>query len=167
MRLRPPRSTRTHTLFPFATLFRSQRGIASIAVSHDGQSIGVRDPEFDRLVDGGHHRFHQIVDRRPFVGRNIRPHDRVAPGRQHVHVRSEEHTSELQSLMRSSYAVFCLKKKNHKSSETGILFLFFSSLCFFFINETATTEIYTYSHSLSLRDALPISTWNSLHCCFP
>src|SRR3546814_266250 len=51
---------------------------------------------------------------------------------QRVALRSEEHTSELQSLMRISYAVFCLKK-------------------------TATTEIYTYGHTLSLHDSLPIS----------
>ena len=52
--------------------------------------------------------------------------------------RSEEHTSELQSLPPISYAVFCLKKKN-------------------FFNDTATTEIYTCLHTLSLHDALPIS----------
>src|SRR3546814_3221016 len=75
---RPPRSTRTDTLFPYTTLFRSLLADLSPAVP-------------DRLAD-----------RRPVGGRG-----RLwrRPGR------SEEHTSELQSLMRSSYAVFCLKKK--------------------------------------------------------
>ena len=54
--------------------------------------------------------------------------------------RSEEHTSELQSPALISYAVFCLKK------------------IFFFFNDTATTEIYTISNTLSLHDALPIYT---------
>src|SRR3546814_2279888 len=70
---RPPRSTRTDTLFPYTTLFRS---VALAA--HLGGPTG-------RQADG-------------------------AGGRRHR--RSEEHTSELQSLMRISYAVFCLKKKN-------------------------------------------------------
>src|SRR5213594_641709 len=61
--------------------------------------------------------------------------------------RSEEHTSELQSRTLISYAVFCLKKKK----TTIIIF-------FFFFNDTATTEIYTSVHTLSLHDALPIET---------
>src|SRR5216117_2025421 len=58
--------------------------------------------------------------------------------------RSEEHTSELQSPFLISYAVFCLKKKKNK-------------YIFFFLNDTATTEIYTRKDTLSLHDALPIS----------
>src|SRR3546814_8478411 len=77
---RPPRSTRTDTLFPYTTLFRSR-------------------PAFEPHVDQSRQR--QIDDR------DIRPE----PGLQHRRHRSEEHTSELQSLMRISYAVFCLKKK--------------------------------------------------------
>src|SRR3546814_11374218 len=86
---RPPRSTRTDTLFPYTTLFRSQQ-------------------------------------RQYTPGQKERP-ERQAPQRQnghglatvkHLHTpllcRSEEHTSELQSLMRTSYAVFCLKKKKEK-----------------------------------------------------
>src|SRR3546814_1118560 len=82
MRRRPPRSTRTDTLFPYTTLFRST------------------GPErFRRASDGA----------RLEPGR--RPRGGGVGGR-----RSEEHTSELQSLMRSSYAVFCLKQKiNHFS----------------------------------------------------
>src|SRR3546814_4957787 len=78
---RPPRSTRTDTLFPYATLFRSQgpRGA--------GVTFGAPEIDRDRVPDGE------------------REGDSGAPKR------SEEHTSELQSLMRISYAVFCLKKK--------------------------------------------------------
>src|SRR3546814_6096800 len=75
---RPPRSTRTDTLFPYTTLFRSRDSVVS------------------------NHRWLIRHRRRPDIparyGRCLR--------------RSEEHTSELQSLMRISYAVFCLKKKN-------------------------------------------------------
>src|SRR3546814_16583761 len=74
---RPPRSTRTDTLFPYTTLFRS-----------------------DRFRVGRARRRH------PDLGRA------VAAAR----LRSEEHTSELQSLMRISYAVFCLKKKNDRTT---------------------------------------------------
>src|SRR3546814_6004408 len=87
---RPPRSTRTDTRFPYTTLFRSQR---------HGPAL--------RRQPGGLYRHHPAQGRRKrwrqwgFGGRC--PEDRP---------RSEEHTSELQSLMRISYAVFCLKKKN-------------------------------------------------------
>src|SRR3546814_12983957 len=88
---RPPRSTRTDTLFPYTTLFRSaanrrylkthnaMRGIAALAVF-----------------------LYHI---------QLEPAYRLPLGR------SEEHTSELQSLMRISYAVFCLKKKKHQNTE--------------------------------------------------
>src|SRR3546814_3103800 len=91
---RPPRSTRTDTLFPYTTLFRSvprrgrrqrqraaaerQRGVARKAGVHRGDHVAERDQ------------------------RGVRE-------------RSDEHTSELQSLMRISYAVFCLKKKKIKN----------------------------------------------------
>src|SRR5213596_2813406 len=82
--------------------------------------------------------------------------------------RSEEHTSELQSHGLISYAVFCLKKKKNKknilivsyifnpliSRSISLTLLFF----FFFFNDTATTEIYTRPYTLSLHDALPISS---------
>src|SRR3546814_20184014 len=96
---RPPRSTRTDTLFPYTTLFRS-------------------------------------VDRPHRLHRGGRPHRRTLRGRGgnapsflldrnadmggiELPMRSEEHTSELQSLMRISYAVFCLKKKNNKHRITN------------------------------------------------
>src|SRR3546814_1998395 len=80
---RPPRSTRTDTLFPYTTLFRSGR-----------ESVSVRSGP-----------------PRPITFR-VLPPERCGITAPHVHpARSEEHTSELQSLMRISYAVFCLKKK--------------------------------------------------------
>src|SRR3546814_7330821 len=82
---RPPRSTRTDTLFPYTTLFRS-RDVVSPA------------PSWQKSVR------HSAKN----------PADRPWPDR---HRRSEEHTSELQSLMRISYAVFCLKKKKNKQQK--------------------------------------------------
>src|SRR3546814_3488838 len=87
---RPPRSTRTDTLFPYPTLFRSLLEVRHDAKHESGVSESV---EHRRDV------VEQPVVRE--VG-ELRVDD----------VRSEEHTSELQSLMRISYAVFCLKKKN-------------------------------------------------------
>src|SRR3546814_5876803 len=88
---RPPRSTRTDTLFPYTTLFRS-------------------------------------VPLHPQPGRVAQYHIKPAALQQHIGkaqfpVRSEEHTSELQSLMRISYAVFCLKKKQEtqKSQPTELI----------------------------------------------
>src|SRR3546814_6983465 len=78
---RPPRATRTDTLFPYTTLFRAR-----------GRCDGARR-QHDRTARGG-----------------ARAWDRDRDASVHRR-RSEEHTSELQSLMRISYAVFCLKKK--------------------------------------------------------
>src|SRR3546814_9226588 len=109
MRRRPPRLTRTDTLFPYTTLLRSQREGQHHARHHD-------DDVLERNAESAPHR--AVIP--PSCQRNQRgsanpeadgdrPH-RLAP-------RSEEHTSELQSLMRISYAVFCLKKKNtHKQT---------------------------------------------------
>src|SRR3546814_992385 len=90
---RPPRSTRTDTLFPYTTLFRSAVPCRLLRHELDGAA----DAERRR-----HRRRHRRHDRRP---------DR----------RSEEHTSELQSLMRISYAVFCLKKKKKHKRTPEIL----------------------------------------------
>src|SRR3546814_8609392 len=92
---RPPRSTRTATLFPYTTLFRSR--------------CRSRKPAVRRLrrsprPDGPHH-CRRACRRSP---------RRAASPRRDRRDRSEEHTSELQSLMRISYAVFCLKKKKKK-----------------------------------------------------
>src|SRR3546814_6732885 len=92
---RPPRSTRTDTLFPYTTLFRS-RGTFSPNIMSENTSLG--------LGQG------VTVDMRTdmYAIRKL-PKMKVSERRK---IRSEEHTSELQSLMRISYAVFCLKKKN-------------------------------------------------------
>src|SRR3546814_2162938 len=109
---RPPRSKRTDTLFPYTTLFRSRQHVAP----HGG---GKR-----RLREIGGHRLARRIAFRAAPGA---PHELVRPecllveegGRSQPHVRievrSEEHTSELQSLMRISYAVFCLKKKKDRN----------------------------------------------------
>src|SRR3546814_3987489 len=94
---RPPRSTRTDTLFPYTTLFRS---LGAGVVRHHCVK-GVSSPRVPRS---------QSVDRAQERWRDI----------QVVRLlhRSEEHTSELQSLMRISYAVFCLKKKKTTQNNT-------------------------------------------------
>src|SRR3546814_4145012 len=106
---RPPRSTRTDTLFPYTTLFRSFRRFARCLLDHRQQGA-VLVMIFDKTPeDAGiapEFRFRRTADAHGQVGGQcFRPGDRI---------RSEEHTSELQSLMRISYAVFCLKKKNKK-----------------------------------------------------
>src|SRR3546814_5520938 len=93
---RPPRSTRTDTLFPYTTLFRSL-------------------PPFPMLND------HGLTCRRGSIrGHGQCPRFRARCGKGYPirprSMRSEEHTSELQSLMRISYAVFCLKKKKKNKS---------------------------------------------------
>src|SRR3546814_10868133 len=92
---RPPRSTRTDTLFPYTPLVRSP--LAQPARQHRRAAM-VRPRPLQRVEDGAR-RLDAVGDRR----RAVEDQDRV--------LRSEEHTSELQSLMRISYAVFCLKKK--------------------------------------------------------
>src|SRR3546814_4606255 len=108
---RPPRATRTDTLFPYTPLFRS---------------------EFERAGDAAAHRLRSLP-----VPQGARQAQRIGPASVAVHddgdvprrcrirgkacvvhclLRSEEHTSELQSLMRISYAVFCLKKKTKKTT---------------------------------------------------
>src|SRR3546814_13901434 len=102
---RPPRSTRTDTLFPYTTLFRSGRRIAGAGVDAGERGPARRVPrQFAR------------ADREPADGAGegeggAGPHCRRDRHDIGAHRRSEEHTSELQSLMRISYAVLCLKKK--------------------------------------------------------
>src|SRR3546814_4319428 len=95
---RPPRSTRTDTLFPYTTLFRSGRRAGTVQVQ------AVRNRRQGGLGRQHHHHACALSDFTPGW-----------PGRRQQRLRllwrSEEHTSELQSLMRISYAVFCLKKK--------------------------------------------------------
>src|SRR3546814_3946587 len=96
---RPPRSTRTDTLFPYTTLFRSS--------TIDGES------QAQQVVDQG-------------VNIPVFYPTQTVPGTSFVEApsvyRSEEHTSELQSLMRISYAVFCLKKKKKQHTSPHITF---------------------------------------------
>src|SRR3546814_3213448 len=91
---RPPRSTRTDTLFPYTTLFRSPVAPAQVFGQHGLEIVVEQLPlAFAVVVD--------LQEQHP---------DQLAN-------RSEEHTSELQSLMRISYAVFCLKKKKHTTNK--------------------------------------------------
>src|SRR3546814_7930682 len=103
---RPPRSTRTDTLFPYTTLFRSLLDGDLDTPQVDGadlRRIG-DDVSYQRVIAG---RRYQTLERR-FVMSPERSGELTLGG---PRFRSEEHTSELQSLMRISYAVFCLKKK--------------------------------------------------------
>src|SRR3546814_5216296 len=125
---RPPRSTRTDTLFPYTTLFRSDREgqiwaprLMPPTLHQRAQAIAIARQAGIRFAlipchagepDRPERRDHRVVERAGTV-------DRI-PGRARSvghrtpadRVRSEEHTSELQSLMRISYAVSCLKKKH-------------------------------------------------------
>src|SRR3546814_1558007 len=95
---RPPRSTRTDTLFPYTTLFRSivrEASAVEIALPTSGGLTGMLTTDQSERYE-----LHIVVEMQVLDGRQIR---------------SEEHTSELQSLMRISYAVFCLKKKTTKN----------------------------------------------------
>src|SRR3546814_2364457 len=109
MKRRPPRSTRTDTLFPYTTLFRSDRRQQE-AGHHRG---GITE---DHLVgvpggrrEGGGNGEAAVKGQQPERHRGGGPEARGQE--EGTEARSEEHTSELQSLMRISYAVFCLKKK--------------------------------------------------------
>src|SRR3546814_3183101 len=96
---RPPRSTRTDTLFPYTTLFRSVNTLPLLFELDPAQPVAAAiDDAQSTLLDALDHQRYTfgtlLVER--------------------IEQRSEEHTSELQSLMRISYAVFCLKKKKKK-----------------------------------------------------
>src|SRR3546814_3856116 len=95
---RPPRSTRTDTLFPYTTLFRSYQNIGDIKVPIIVRLQGTNAEEAKKLIDES----------------GLQVYSAIAL----QEARSEEHTSELQSLMRISYAVFCLKKKKNTKEET-------------------------------------------------
>src|SRR3546814_6004170 len=111
---RPPRSTRTDTLFPYSTLFRSYRLERRIASGGMAQVWEAADEVLRRKVAVKVQHPHLGADD-TFITR-FRQEAVAAARLTHpgiVSIRSEEHTSELQSLMRTSYAVFFLKKKNH------------------------------------------------------
>src|SRR3546814_7835631 len=114
---RPPRSTRTDTLFPYTTLFRSCpvryrvsfRPLAPARCSdRSDRKVQLANRDLDREVSSSYIR--------SIVTRGLCDADRGI-GAGDGHERSEEHTSELQSLMRISYAVFCLKKKQLTSKQ--------------------------------------------------
>src|SRR3546814_5180449 len=113
---RPPRSTRTDPLFPDTTLFRSMLARAGVDVT-----LLARSRQLDAIRGKG---LTVEADGERFTVRPACTDDPAKIGRQDYLIvtlkapalpRSEEHTSELQSLMRISYAVFCLKKKKTKS----------------------------------------------------
>src|SRR3546814_2502238 len=95
---RPPRSTRTDTLFPYTTLCRSVLG--GLYTRHSGW----RRKKAESRSPGARIPASLTIRRRPLLSR----------------CRSEEHTSELQSLMRISYAVFCLKKKKKQNTNNTL-----------------------------------------------
>src|SRR3546814_3856625 len=136
---RPPRSTRTDTLFPYTTLFRSLRehplevALEDLAVGVTRQRFGdeadrdrhlecrqmAGDPLLQFVLARGAAR-RQMDDRHGLLAqRAVGDTDQRAIGDRGVRVRSEEHPSELQSLMRISYAVFCLKKKTTQKEHTA------------------------------------------------
>src|SRR3546814_3624646 len=138
---RPPRSTRTDTLVPYTTLFRSRHAAGhgaaqAIAGRWHRRRRGGGGVGRDRLRRAGRAAYRQALHRpkprggvaavgtggrgvavcRRYSGAPRANRKRVAAGRGDRLCRSEEHTSELQSLMRISYSVFCLNKKKQASS---------------------------------------------------
>src|SRR3546814_2508563 len=122
---RPPRSTRTYPLFPYTTLFRSQararryqQGSARHRVEHIFGHL--RDDHSRQIgIESGQQAGGDDAARHHFIRRS---RSLECMGVRHATCnRSEEHTSELQSLMRISYAVFCLKKKNTKNKQTHMI----------------------------------------------
>src|SRR3546814_8729113 len=100
---RPPRSTRTDTLFPYTTLFRSPRPSGGTSDLSWIVRTSVRKPGSGTSL---------VFSEVRMTAPSLSAHRPSAN-------RSEEHTSELQSLMRISYAVFCLKKKIHKQQSNS------------------------------------------------
>src|SRR3546814_9772590 len=108
---RPPRSTRTDTLFPCTTLFRSSHGLP---IAPNGSRASLRRPNMPaigyvtRNADGFKGQLRTL---------SIRTDVEIVPNRSKSHEsRSEEHTSELHSLKRNSSAAFCMQKKHHRNS---------------------------------------------------
>src|SRR3546814_1686399 len=99
---RPPRSTRTDTLFPYTTLFRSIRSMTGLEV----KSVVATKADVIAAINRYHRGDDEMDELTSAIDTNADDDDDL---------RSEEHTSELQSLMRISYAVFCLKKKKQNT----------------------------------------------------
>src|SRR3546814_2583242 len=120
---RPPRSTRTDTLFPYTTLFRS-RGFPACSEERRCYARCKGRSPIMQQVSGGteHHGCSPAPDQSPHRREfGFRPTANKKSGHpkpiQVLQSRSEEHTSELQSLMRISYAVFCLQKKKTNTQQ--------------------------------------------------
>src|SRR3546814_3600569 len=114
---RPPRSTRTDTLIPYTTLFRS---VEHTHKNRNARHLFVAQPFWTKQFPWRRDVLYERDE--PISGRD----DQIFIARCHTYriaekCRSEEHTSELQSLMRISYAVFCLKKKIKTKKETMIV----------------------------------------------
>src|SRR3546814_9803523 len=126
---RPPRSTRTDTLFPYTTLFRSREAVIFLAYAQRWDDQLVFDLISDwRVSDQAfpQHAYGELVGLVATTKAKdswVRARNEILAsgtegariGLANSAVRSEEHTSELQSLMRISYAVFCLKQKKHNT----------------------------------------------------
>src|SRR3546814_4259811 len=108
---RPPRSTRTDTLFPYTTLFRSD--------PNEPQDLYPRDFIHPLVKPDAYFGAEELFGREALQGEDAD----VDSGFNMIRIvdRSEEHTSELQSLMRISYAVFCLKKKKIYQNTTQLI----------------------------------------------
>src|SRR3546814_12677927 len=134
MKRRPPISTRTDTRFPYTTLFRSIAHAQKLTASErQARYAELRDNPTPAMIEAADKQAQYLTFQKPLGpgGRGIQQFANEVPGaklvipfvrtpinilkfaaERSVLARSEEHTSELQSLMRISYAVFCLKKKN-------------------------------------------------------
>src|SRR3546814_9295719 len=114
---RPPGSTRTATPFPDTSLFRSNPRTGApvlrlVSVSGRNVAGGLPDPRPARVLC----LLRSLLGRHVFPDRSLGAWRRWPVGPKILRLRSEEHTSELQSLMRISYAVFCLKKKKKRQT---------------------------------------------------
>src|SRR3546814_14685534 len=126
---RPPRSTRTDTLFPYTTLFRSRIGkpyqlLADHLVDR-GRDVGGLETHIaaNDIVEAqraARRRFLDLDCQRAGERLSLKRAKGARQAEHLVRFRSEEHTSELQSLMRISYAVFCLKKKRKQQLHTQL-----------------------------------------------
>src|SRR3546814_5848743 len=110
---RPPRSTRIDTLLPYTTLFRSVPQEVVIDVAGEGRPDHQRRVQGELLEETQRAAAQHLVS--PDDERALDLEVKIDAGQ--IRTRSEEHTSELQSLMRISYADFCLKKKQHLTNK--------------------------------------------------
>src|SRR3546814_4147398 len=112
---RPPRSTRTDTLFPYTTLFRSRKERSGFCMKGVANALNERTTMKPTDANDARIALNLLIEW-PENPRKTRNDADVV--QMSTNLRSEEHTSELQSLMRISYAVFCLKKQ--KTNNTTI-----------------------------------------------